>query len=97
MKRAGLFGLAVLAAAVSLPAAGKAAEKSEPRVVPWNMAQLSRTPKIHPTDECPAPGMRAFFYEGADYKGKPTWVFAYYAAPEGTPPLWRSRRNLSNL
>lgn len=27
-----------------------------------------------------------FFYEGADWKGKPTWVFAYYAAPAGTPP-----------
>jgi len=21
-------------------------------------------------------GMKSFFYEGADYKGKPTWVFA---------------------
>ena len=30
--------------------------------------------------------MRALFYEGADYKGGPTWVFAYYAAPEGKPP-----------
>ena len=30
--------------------------------------------------------MRAFFYEGADYKGKPTWVFSYYAAPAGKLP-----------
>jgi dienelactone hydrolase len=30
--------------------------------------------------------MRSFFYEGAAYKGKPTWVFAYFATPEGKPP-----------
>ena len=30
--------------------------------------------------------MRSFFYEGAEFKGRPTKVFAYYAAPEGQPP-----------
>jgi len=57
-----------------------------PRVIPWDVAALSQAPKIHETSECPVPGMRSFFYEGADYKGKPTWVFAYYAAPSGDPP-----------
>jgi len=56
------------------------------RVVPWDVAALSKVPTVHATTERPAKGMRAFFYEGADYKGKPTWVFAYYAAPQGEPP-----------
>ncbi len=56
------------------------------RVIPWDGAALVKTPPVHPTTERPAQGMRAFFYEGAENKGKPTWVFAYYAAPEGKPP-----------
>jgi dienelactone hydrolase len=56
------------------------------RVMPWDVSALSKTPVIHPATERPARGMRSFFYEGADYKGKPTWVFAYYAAPQGKPP-----------
>lgn len=66
----------------------RAAAETAPakRIVPWDVAALSKTPAIHPTKERPAKGMRSFFYEGADYKGKPTLVFAYYAAPEGKPP-----------
>ena len=56
------------------------------RVMPWDVAALSRAPVMHPTTERPAGGMRSFFYEGANYKGKPTWVFAYYAVPAGKPP-----------
>lgn len=56
------------------------------RVMPWDVSALNKTPRIHKTKERPANGMRSFFYEGAKYKGKPTWVFAYYAAPKGTPP-----------
>jgi len=70
-----------------LARAGWSAE-TEPlkRVIPWNLEALQQAPKVHPTTERPAKGMRSFFYEGADYKGKPTWVFAYYAAPKGEPP-----------
>lgn len=57
-----------------------------PRVMAWDVPALSQAPKIHETTKFAVPGMRSFFYEGADYKGKPTWVFAYYSAPEGTPP-----------
>jgi lysophospholipase L1-like esterase/dienelactone hydrolase len=65
----------------------RSADTNKPaRVMVWDVPALSKTPKIHETKDCPAPGMRAFFYEGADYKGKPTWVFAYYSAPEGKPP-----------
>jgi len=56
------------------------------RPIPWDIAALSKAPKVHPTNERPANGMRSFFYEGADYEGKPTWVFAYYATPKGNPP-----------
>jgi len=53
---------------------------------PWDLRALSITPKVHPAESRLAKGMRSLFYEGAAYKGKPTWVFAYYAAPQGTPP-----------
>jgi alpha-beta hydrolase superfamily lysophospholipase len=56
------------------------------RNLPWNTPTLAKTPKTHETKERPAKGMRSFFYEGAVYKGTPTWVFAYYAAPKGSPP-----------
>ncbi len=56
------------------------------RVIPWDMVALSKAPAVHQTDLRPAKGLKSFFHEGADYKGKPTWVFAYYSAPQGTPP-----------
>ncbi|MHC4502426.1 MAG: acetylxylan esterase [Planctomycetota bacterium] len=70
------------------PRAGRkpAPSRRAQRPVPWDIAALSKPPKVHPTNERPARGMRSFFYEGADYKGKPTWVFAYYATPKGKPP-----------
>lgn len=77
--------LALVLAVLSMPATLVAAEP-EKRILVWDVPALAKTPKIHPAKERPAKGMRSFFYEGADYKGKPTWVFAYYAAPEGKPP-----------
>jgi dienelactone hydrolase len=82
-RGAGLAGILMLACAVPAMAAEP---KPEGRVMPWNGAVLAKAPPTHPDTQRPAKGMRAFFYEGADYKGKPTWVFAYYAAPQGTPP-----------
>jgi len=63
-----------------------AAAKPAKRTLAWDTAALLAVPKVHATRECPSPGMRAFFYEGAQYKGRPTRVFAYYAAPKGKPP-----------
>ncbi|MBT3468867.1 MAG: prolyl oligopeptidase family serine peptidase, partial [Opitutae bacterium] len=60
--------------------------KSVERVMVWDTMALFETPKVHETKERPAKGMRSFFYEGANYKGKPTHVFAYYAAPMGKEP-----------
>ena len=56
------------------------------REIVWDLKSLFKTPRIHKTEERPAKGLRSFFYEGASYKGKPTWVFAYYSTPEGDPP-----------
>lgn len=56
------------------------------RTLVWNTRALAKAPKMHETAERPAKEIRSFFYEGADYKGKPTWVFAYYSAPKGEPP-----------
>lgn len=73
---------------LALPLMTVSALAAEPakRIVPWDLAALAKTPAVHPTKERPAAGMKSFFYEGAEYKGKPTWVFAYYAAPEGKAP-----------
>ena len=56
------------------------------RNLAWDTKALFEKPLLHDTAERPARGMRSFFYEGADYKGKATWVFAYYAAPKGKAP-----------
>ena len=52
----------------------------------WDTEALFATPKTQATDESPAKGLKSLFYEGANYKGKPTWVFAYYGTPEGETP-----------
>ncbi|MEI8373392.1 MAG: acetylxylan esterase [Planctomycetota bacterium] len=85
MKRVGYFLLAVLVISAGIPA-WSADIKTQNRVMVWDLPSLFNAPKIHETTNSPEPGMRAFFFEGADYKGKPTWVFAYYSAPKGTPP-----------
>ena len=68
-----------------LPFLTSTAEEIKRKVV-WDLKALFKTPKVHKTEERPAKGIRSFFYEGAKYKGEPTWVFAYYSAPQGDPP-----------
>jgi dienelactone hydrolase len=76
----------VLAFSALVTATGlRSAEPAAP-ALPWDVKALYETPKVHETTESPATGLRGFFYEGADYKGKPTWVFAYFATPKGEPP-----------
>jgi dienelactone hydrolase len=53
---------------------------------PWGLKALFQTPQTHPATCCAIPGMKALFYEGTEYKSRPTKVFAYYKAPAGTPP-----------
>ena len=56
------------------------------RIMAWDVEKLFEKPVLHETEERPAKGMRSFFFEGAEYKGKPTKVFAYYALPKGDGP-----------
>lgn len=56
------------------------------RIMVWDSKALFTKPELHRTHERKAKGMRSFFYEGADYKGKPTKVFAYYSTPKGKTP-----------
>jgi dienelactone hydrolase len=49
----------------------------------WDLDALARPPKIFPAPGLEADGVRALFYEGLPWKGRPTRVFAYV----GLPPL----------
>lgn len=52
----------------------------------WDMKELYKTPKFEETDLYPKDGVKAIFYEGVAYKGKPTKVFAYYSYPLSKKP-----------
>jgi dienelactone hydrolase len=80
-------GIAILAivSAIAGHAISPAVANPAARAV-WDTVTLAKTPPTHPAAERPAAGMKSLFYEGLPYKGKPTWVFAYYAAPQGTAP-----------
>ena len=49
---------------------------------PWNLERLLSAPEIYPAEGFEAQDVRALFYEGLPWKGKPTRVFAWYGAPE---------------
>ncbi len=51
----------------------------------WDLDVLGRTPATYPAPEFSAPGVRALFYEGAPYRGRPTRVFAWMGVPEVEP------------
>ena len=49
----------------------------------WDLDRLGKAPQEFPAPEVTAPEVKSLFYEGPSYQGKPTRVFAYYAAPAG--------------
>ncbi|MCC6446674.1 MAG: acetylxylan esterase [Armatimonadetes bacterium] len=51
----------------------------------WDMKALAKTPQVFPAEGIREEGVRALFYEGLPYKGKPTHVFAWYGVPKGKP------------
>jgi dienelactone hydrolase len=55
------------------------APKPLPATNPWDLAALSRAPKVEWRDEDKP--IRSLFYSGEPFEGKPTKVFAYYASP----------------
>ena len=67
----------LLASFLALAAAGAAG--APPKV--WDLEALSRPPAVHPAPGFERTGLRALFYEGLPWKGKPTRAFAWYGAP----------------
>ena len=57
------------------------ATKPSPKVR-FDLEALSKTPEVFPATEAQADGVKSFFYQGLNHKGKPTRVFAYYGVPE---------------
>jgi dienelactone hydrolase len=54
----------------------------EPQVqVTWNLQQLFTAPQVYPADDIHEQGVRALFFEGLPWRGKPTRVFAWYGVP----------------
>jgi dienelactone hydrolase len=54
---------------------------------PWNKCQLIETiPATFPTEQLAVEGIQSLFYEGLDYRDRPTRIYAYYGVPEGTMP-----------
>ena len=55
-------------------------------VGPWNLDSLYKVPEWKTTTAVVSSGMTSILYESIDYLGEKVEVFAYYAAPAGTPP-----------
>jgi dienelactone hydrolase len=53
---------------------------------PWSLKPLFKTPQWHKTDKFAENGVQALLYSALPYKGKAVEIYAYYAAPKGTPP-----------
>jgi dienelactone hydrolase len=53
---------------------------------PWDMKQLSRPPQVYPAASPQEKGMRALFFAGPLWQGKPTRVFAWYGEPARKGP-----------
>lgn len=51
----------------------------------FDQEALSRAPTAFPAEGFQTEGVRAMFYEGVKFQGRPTRVFAYYGAPPSTP------------
>jgi len=51
----------------------------------WNLDSLSEPPLTYPADDMASPGVKAIFYEGLPFQGKPTRVFAWYGIPKLKP------------
>jgi dienelactone hydrolase len=57
-------------------------QDSPPLGVAFDLERLSLVPRTFPAEDIPAAGVKAMFFEGLPYQGKPTKVFAYYGIPE---------------
>jgi dienelactone hydrolase len=56
------------------------------QTVPWDREALFKTPRVFDAPEYATNRVKAVYYEGVPYQGKPTRVFAYYGMPTNVPP-----------
>jgi dienelactone hydrolase len=69
-------------ASIFLAAAGVCLCAQEPQVqVEWDMQKLAVPPQVYPAGDFHEQGVRALFFEGLPWRGKPTRVFAWYGVP----------------
>lgn len=52
-------------------------------VMPWKLDVLYSIPKVYDASAYATNDVKALFFEGVPFKGRPTRVFAYYGIPEG--------------
>lgn len=81
MKRF-IGGLATVCLAAVVAHAQAPAEPVGPM---WDLKALSKPPRTYPADGFSEPGVRALFFEGPAYRGKPTRVFAWMGIPNAEP------------
>lgn len=78
MRRYGQVLAGLLCAAAAASRAGQS--------IPWDLATLGKAPRVFEAKEYATNDVKAVFYEGEPYQGKPTRVFAYYGVPANTAP-----------
>ncbi len=83
MRHAHLGPWRIFGALLVLFLACAMAGAADPPVMPWNLDALSNAPKEYPAPGFDEKGVRALFYDGLPFNGKPTRVFAWYGVPEG--------------
>jgi len=49
--------------------------------IPWNVKKLSAPLRVYPANDFHEEGVRALFFEGVPWRGKPTRIFAWYGVP----------------
>lgn len=62
-------------------AQSKPAPAEKPAGIRFDSESLSKVPKVFAADDLQVEGVKSFFYQGLDYKGHETRVFAYYGTP----------------
>lgn len=80
MNRHALRPLALLF--LFIATAGFAAAAKKPAPVPWDLKALSKAPATSPAPGFETNGVRAIFFDGLPWQGKPTRVFAFVGVPE---------------
>ncbi|HYR57665.1 MAG TPA: dipeptidyl aminopeptidase, partial [Chthoniobacteraceae bacterium] len=82
-----IFCLALSSGAVICAQEPKSAAiaPAEPSGPMWDVTALANAPKTYPAEPIRADGMKAIFFDGLPYHGKPTRVFAWLGIPNVEP------------